>query len=156
MERAINANPIQSDFFPLFSVQCRLGWRFSFEQEHRKWKLFLEPGLCVSKSTFFEITGQRRVEDHFEDNWILGTDPYRTIERESVSYEQTRSMRSKKKWTCGLTYDLGIVRKWGKHFFLEGRLSAGGNFSVPYKSPRPPVPIRGLWAQAVLMAGWAF
>ncbi len=149
--------PDAPDFLPLFSANYRLGWRFVYEKARSKWRFFLQPGLNASSTRFFEITGGRRTENYYEEHWSIGTYPFQQkVERESVTTQQTRSMRLKNTWNFGLTYDLGFVRKWGKHFFLEGRLSTGGNLSVPYKSTHLPLTLRGLWAQPVLMAGWGF
>lgn len=149
--------PEAPEAWPLESVNIRLGWRFNFEKALSKWRFFLQPGLLISGLRYFEIANDRRLEGQSNDQWVIGTYPYyNKVKRESAVYQQTRFMRYHEKWMPGLTYDLGFLRKWGKHFFLEGRLSAGGNLAVPYKSPRAPIILRGLWIQPVVMAGWAF
>jgi hypothetical protein len=151
------ALPEVPEFLLLQSTNFRLGWRFNFKKEHSNWRFFLQPGFMIAAIRYFEIKGETRLEKQTRDIWITGTYPYTIrIDRESAVYEQTRMMRRKDDWTGGVTYDVGFVRKWGKHFFLEGRVSAGGNLVVPYKSPRPPLIFRGLWAQPVVMAGWRF
>lgn len=149
--------PDAPDYLPLRSENYRIGWRFNFEKRRSNWRFFLQPGIQLANLHFFEVKGERRLESQMLDSWTIGNFPYKQrIDRISAVYEQTRSMRIKNEWFGGITYDLGLVRKWGKHFQLEGRLSAGGNLSLPYKSPRPPITLRGLWVQPVLMLGWGF
>lgn len=149
--------PNAPEAWPLESANFRLGWRFNFEKECSKWRFFLQPGLMISGLRFYTIDGNTRLEQQVKDQWVIGEFPYFSkIKRESAVYEQTRFMRLYTKWMPGLTYDLGFRRSWGKHFFLEGRVSAGGNLAVPFKNPRPPITLRGLWVQPVVMAGWAF
>ncbi len=149
--------PDAPEYLPLQSANFRLGWRFNYYKDRRKWQFFLQPGILVSTLRFFEIKGEKRLESQSNSFTISGIAPYiLKIESTSAVYEQTRFMRMKNEWFGGVTYDLGFVRKWGKHFFLEGRLSAGGNLIVPYKSPPPPLSLRGLWVQPVALAGWAF
>jgi len=149
--------PDAPEHLPLQSANLRLGWRFNFYKDRSKWHFFLQPGLQVSNLRYFEIKGGKRLEWQNESITIGGIDPYTLrIESTSALYEQTRFMRNKHEWFGAFTYDLGFVRKLGKHLFLEGRLSAGGSLTVPYKSPRPPVSFRGLWAEPLVMVGWKF
>lgn len=155
----IESAPLEEvpEAIPLKSANFRLGWRFNFEKPCSKWRFFLQPGLMVSGLQYFEIERDKRLEQQAITQWMTGSYPYLSrIVRTSAVYEQKRIMRKHDKWMPGLTYDLGFRRKWGKHFFLEGRLSAGGNLAVPYKSPAPPLVLRGLWIQPVVMLGWAF
>lgn len=149
--------PQAPEFFPLFSMQTRLGWRFWFFKEINKWRFYLQPGIGTSYFRFYEIEDENREEFQYKNVWTTGTYPYETrIEQYSIGIQQTRSMRQVDTWIPGVTYDLGFVYKFGRHFFMEGRLSAGGNLVNPYNSPRPPIPVRPLWAQGSVLAGWAF
>lgn len=149
--------PDAPEFFPLTSYQFKLAWRFNFGDSCSKWQFFLQPGLSASRFQFFEITGGRRIEFQNEDKWYIGVYPYQTkIVRESAVYEQTRYMRLKNEWVYGLTYDLGFDLKLNRHLFIEGRLEAGVNWESPYKSPRPPLWFRSLWARPNLLLGWKF
>ncbi len=137
--------------------QMGIGCRFVFEKKRNPWSVFVQPGLSVSMHQFFEVSQTSQVEAMARDGWVEGAYPYQLdIQIRTLFFYQKREMRIRERWLVGLTYDLGVARKLGKHLFLEGRLGVGGNLSVPYEEPQPPVPVRRFWARPSLMAGWTF
>ncbi len=144
-------------FVPKSTLQLAFGFRFIFEKNKKPWRIFLQPGFSATHHQYYEIADLIKVEKNIEDTWLTGTYPNeRRVKRRTLAYHQVRSMRLSNKWIFGLGYDVGIARKFGQHFFLEGRLNTGANFSLPYEEPEPPTPAKRFWAQPVLMAGWAF
>lgn len=144
-------------FVPKSTLQLSLGLRFSFEKKKSLWRIWLQPGIGVTNHFYFEVNDNLEVEHNIEDNWVIGTYPSQAkVRRRTLGVRQTRTMRLKNTWLCGLIYDLGVARKFGKHLFVEGRIAAGANFWVPYEEAPLPTLAQRLWARPAITAGWTF
>jgi hypothetical protein len=149
--------PPVPDFIAKSFWQTSFGFRFLFQKKRSPWSVFLQPGLSVCWHEYYEVDQQLTVDADTKQTLIEGQHPYQfRINLRTLYYTQTRTMYLRNSWILGLAYDVGVSRKFGKHFFLEGRLNTGANLSIPYEEPMPPVPVRRFWARPSLMAGWLF
>lgn len=144
-------------YVPYNFFQTRLGFRFLFKKKKSQWSLFIQPGIQLNRHRYYEVSQSLVLEKDIRESWVEGEYPFQyRIALRMAHYRQTRFMRLRTGWQFGLSYDAGVTRKFGKHFFLEGRLVAGANLWLPYEEPKPPAPVRRFWARPALLAGWMF
>lgn len=144
--------------FALDSYQAQIGWRFNYTKRRSKWRFFLQPGMLVERLRYFTITTERVLDLKNTSLYYIGDAPFQQkVESSLAAYNEKRIMYQKKDWLAGISYNLGLVRRFGQHFFLEGRVQGGALISAePYQSPKPPLKSRAFWIQPVLLAGWGF
>jgi len=144
--------------FALDSYQAQVGWRFNYTKRRSKWRFFLQPGILVERLRYFTITSERALELKNTSLYYIGEVPFqRKVESSLAAYSEKRIMYQKKDWLTGISYSMGLVRRFGKHLFLEGRVQGGAAISAePYQSPKPPLKSRAFWIQPVLLVGWGF
>ena len=146
-------------YVPHSTLQLAGLYRISFLREQSPWKVFLQSGFFVTLHRYFENREALFVNHRLTESWDFvnnfGQD--RKVKYDLIIYEEKRSIRLKNDWRAGVAYQLGVSRRFGKHFLAEGRLDLGLHIGAPpYETPEPPLIVRRLPVKPALMIGWAF
>ncbi len=148
--------PILPEYIPLSSLNLRLGHRFIFGKKRSKWQLSLQPSFSLVQHRFFEVkqiyelqgtAGQATIHGSFPSHW-------KELKLYRALYER-QTMRSRTQWLPGITYDIGISRRFGQRWTLEARVSGLYNLETPYLSPKPPGPARSAHVRGNLFVGYS-
>lgn len=134
-------------------------YRISFYNGESPWHFFLQAGASLTLHRYFENREFLALTSSAMESWLftdqIGFD--RKVNYHVQFYEQRRSIRLKNDWRAGVAYQMGVSRKLGKHWFVEGRLDLGMNIGPPpYEDPEPPLLARRLPVKPALLVGWAF
>jgi hypothetical protein len=143
------------EWFALDAGYIQLGYSFTLNTTNTRWRFFLQPGLFAGYYQFYTTTDNTRILDKTIETWTIQYFPVVQAQRQTVFYEQTRSMRLEKHFFYGLSYQAGTGWFLGKHFFLEARGIVNLNLKPP-PEPYPAAPVRRLSAQLALGLGYQF
>ena len=133
---------------------AKIGYLYYLPWASTRWQFFLRPGLFAGLYQYYHVEDNTRVIRDITETTALNIQGAQRRDRK-VYYEQTRSMRLEKHISYGITYDAGISRMLGRHFFLEARGMLSLNLN-PAPEPDPAAPVRRLAAQASLLLGYQF
>lgn len=125
-------------FVPVQTLDFQLGYKFSFQKDSSRWRLFVQPGVGFGRHRFFEVLDSKHLERDIFRQETSGSYPNQ-IETwtHTIAYRQTRTMREQEKWVGGLRYDIGLTWFAGRNFFVESRVSGGLNNAAPHKGTVP-------------------
>jgi len=146
-------------FVPHETFQLAGLYRIPFLNGDSPWHFFMQVGFWGILHRYYENRETLHVSDRSDAVWYytnaLGQE--RKVTHELLLYEQRRSIRLKNDWRAGVAYQMGVSRRLGKHWFVEGRLDLGMNIGPPpYETPEPPLLARRIPVKPALLVGWAF
>lgn len=93
------------------------------------------------------------------ESWLFTNDMgfERRVNYNLMFFEHRRNIRLRNDWRAGVAYQMGVSRRLGKHWFVEGRLDLGMNIGPPpYEDPEAPLLARRLPVKPALLIGRSF
>ncbi len=146
--------PTAAQTIPLWSTQCRIGWRKWWEPSGQRWRFFAQPALSLSINRIYSIQDSEVLTDEKLAIWNSYAPGWRVVQQINL-YRQTREMRLRNRWSVGPVLDVGAAcRLWG-HLFLEGRAS-GSLHANPMPDDSAATAQHRVHAQAMLLLGYTF
>ncbi len=146
--------PTVAQTIPLWSTQCRIGWRKWWGQSGQQWRFFAQPALSFSMSRIFSIHDSEVLTDEKLVTWNAYLTGWRVVQQTNF-YRQAREMRLREQWSVGPVLDVGATCRLRGRLFLEGRASGGFNTN-PMSDYSAAKSQHRAHAQAMLLLGYTF
>lgn len=138
------------------TLHFQVGYKFSFQRDSSRWRLFLQPGVGGAGYESFDIRDKTGIQDRVFYSTITGNYPNEIrTDTQLTAYKQTRQMRLQTDWVYGLRYNFGLTWFAHRNIFLEGRVHGGMNLTDA-PSHRPPNLVRPFYIGFGVEAGVCF